>query len=531
MGLKAKHMVWHIFKKDWKLLWQLVVGLAAIHLTTAWIIFRTQFGAEYSLSSLLELFMASGYLGTACLIAVVVHQDALPGVRQDWLTRPVRRRDLLLAKFLFVLLFVQGPVILGDLVVALADGFSLTKSLVAATARGIFFLLGFTLPVLAFASLTSQFAEAVVGGLGAFLGIAGFIGLSDTFREAGLFDPTKDTGISWVPASGRFALLLVGASAVLVVQYYRRKTLAGRGLLVGVILLCLMTEYLPWQAAFAIEHGLSKNPGAGSGIMIAFEPRLGKARSPSGLSLNDAAASLLLRRFRRDTDTAVYLPLRISGLAPDVVLKGDRGEVRVVDPDGHATRLGPAEELEVFNDGTRSGDAQIYHAVHVRGDLYEHLKDRPVRLEIDYSLTLMRLLSAHAVPALNGEQRIEGVGWCKTRMNNAGTAILFGCLEAGRTPHCGSVFLENVTTRRRNPMVSDCDPDYAPYFGDSFIYDAMGRFGATLPFRDATGLTHYPVDGERLPDSHVVLRAYEAADHFSRRLVVPEIRLKDWQAE
>jgi hypothetical protein len=59
----------------------------------------------------------------------------------------------------------------------------------------------------------------------------------------------------------------------------------------------------------------------------------------------------------------------------------------------------------------------------------------------------------------------------------------------------------------------------------------MGRFGATLPFRDAAGLTHYPVDGERLPDSHVVLRAYEAADHFSRRLVVPEIRLKDWQAE
>jgi hypothetical protein len=524
-------MVWHIFKKDWKLLWQLVVGLAAIHLTTAWIIFRSQFGAYNGLSSLLDLFMASGYLGTACLIAVVVHQDPIPGVRQDWLTRPIRRRNMLLAKFLFVLLLVQGPVILGDLAVALADGFSPRYSLVAAAGRGVFFLLGFTLPVLAFASLTSHFAEAVVGGLGAFLGIAGFIGLSVTFREAGLFDPTRDTGISWVPASGRFALLLVGASAVLVVQYYRRKTLAARGLLAGVILLCLMTEYLPWQPAFAIEQRLSKNPGAGSGIAIAFEPSLGKARSPSGLSLNDQSAALLLRRFRRDTDTAVYLPLRISGLVPDVVLKGDRAEVRVIDPNGRATRLGPAEDLEVFNDGTRSSATRIHHAIHIRGDLFERLKDSPVRLEIDYSLTLMRLSSAHAVPALNGEQRMKDVGWCKTRMNDAGTAILFGCLEAGRTPHCGSVFLETVTTGRRNPMVSDCDPDYAPYFGSFFVYDAMGRFGVDLPFRDPTGLTHYPVDGPLLPNSRVVLRTYEAEDHFSRRLGVPEVRLKDWQAE
>jgi hypothetical protein len=59
----------------------------------------------------------------------------------------------------------------------------------------VFFLLGFTLPVLALASLTSHFAEAVVGGLGVFLGIAGFIGFSDTFREAGLFDPTFNTGV------------------------------------------------------------------------------------------------------------------------------------------------------------------------------------------------------------------------------------------------------------------------------------------------------------------------------------------------
>jgi hypothetical protein len=523
-------MVWHIFKKDWKLLWHFVVGLAAIHVTTAWVILSSQFGAHNSLRSLLDLFIVSGYLGTACLVAVVVHQDAIPGVRQDWLTRPIRRHDLLLAKFLFVLLLVQGPVILSDLAVAVADGFGLRQSLVASASRGVFFLLGFTLPVLAFASLTSHFAEAVVGGLGVFLGIAGFIGFSDTFREAGLFDPTFNTGVFWVPASARFALLLIGTSTVLLVQYYRRKTFLGRGLLAGVVLLCLMTQYLPWQAAFAIERRLSEKPGAGSGVVIAFDPSLGRAASPSGLSLNDETATRLLRRLRRDSDTAVYLPLLISGLDPDVVLKGDRTEVRVIDLDGRTTRLGPAEELEVFNEGTLSSDKKIHHAIHIRGDVYERLKDKPLRLEIDYSLTFMRLSGAHAVPALDGEGRMQGVGWCKTRMNDAGTAILLGCLEAGRIPHCASVFLENVATGRRNPMISDCDPDYAPYFGSDFIYDAMGRFGVDLPFRDPAGLTHYPVDGPLLPASRVVLRTYEAEDHFSRRLVGPEIRLRDWQA-
>jgi hypothetical protein len=483
------------------------------------------------MGSFLELFMVSGYLGTACVIAVVVHQDAIPGVRQDWLTRPIRRRDLLLAKFLFVLLLVQGPVMVGDLAAALADGFSLSQSLEASAARGVFFLLGFTLPLLAFASLTSHFAEAVVGGLAVFLGIAGFIGLSDTFRDAGLFDPTRNTGISWVPASARYALVLVGASAVLGVQYYQRKTVAARSLLTGVILLCLLTQYLPWQAAFAIEQRLSANPGAGSGVLIAFEPSVGRARSPSGLSLTEHQAASLSWRVHRDTDMRIYLPLRVSGLAPDVVLKGDRAEVRVIDADGSAIKLGPAEDLELFHEGKRGSEEQIYHPIHLRRDLYDRFKDKRVRLGIDYSLTLLRLSSAHAIPALNGDQRMPSVGWCRTRMNDAGTAILLECLEAGRTPHCGSVFMENVTSGRRNPMISDCDPDYAPYFGSNFVYDAMGRFGVELPFCDPTGLAHYPVDGPLLPASRLVLRTYDAQDHFTRRVVTPEIRLSDYQGE
>jgi hypothetical protein len=59
----------------------------------------------------------------------------------------------------------------------------------------------------------------------------------------------------------------------------------------------------------------------------------------------------------------------------------------------------------------------------------------------------------------------------------------------------------------------------------------MGRFGRNLPFHDPTGLAHYPVDGSQLAESQVVLRSYQPLDHFIRRLVIPEIRLKDWNQD
>ena len=58
----------------------------------------------------------------------------------------------------------------------------------------------------------------------------------------------------------------------------------------------------------------------------------------------------------------------------------------------------------------------------------------------------------------------------------------------------------------------------------------MMRFGIGLPFHDISGLAQYPVDGSQLAESQVVLRTYKPLDHFTRRLVIPEIRLKDWES-
>ena len=56
----------------------------------------------------------------------------------------------------------------------------------------------------------------------------------------------------------------------------------------------------------------------------------------------------------------------------------------------------------------------------------------------------------------------------------------------------------------------------------------MRRFGVAVPFRDPAGLGHFPVNGPLLREARVVMRIYRAEDHFTRQVVIPDIRLRDW---
>lgn len=61
--------------------------------------------------------------------------------------------------------------------------------------------------------------------------------------------------------------------------------------------------------------------------------------------------------------------------------------------------------------------------------------------------------------------------------------------------------------------------------------DNVAHFGVNLPFRDKTGCAKFPVDGIQLPHSCVVIRMYEPEAHLKCSLFIPDIYLKDWQAQ
>jgi hypothetical protein len=345
-------------------------------------------------------------------------------------------------------------------------------------------------------------------------------------RAHGTLDPLPWSGVGWVGETARFVLVVAAAITVLGLQYFRRKTLISRFLVVLFGFMILLTQFLPWKPAFAIEQKLSPKPNAGTAAVVAFDFGLGKFRSPSGLR----ASSEQGQRYNVGEHSSVFLPLEVAGIHTDAFLLTDRVEVRFINMDGKIAFHGIGEEVEVAREGPNPVEEPIHQEIQVPTSVYRDIKDQPVRAQVDYSLTLFGLRGSYSIPALGGDERMPGFGWCQTKMNEAETAVELRCMQPGKGPTCATLFLENKATGERNPLRSSCRGDYSPYSG-WYTGDNMAHFGTNIPFRDSSGLAKFPVDGPQLPQSRVVIRVYEPEDHFTRSLTIPEIRLKEWEAQ
>ncbi len=519
-------MVWHIFKKDWKLTWVFVLVVSVVHWIDSAIMYKLGlFGEDPMLEMLADAVPMLAFFGSMFLIGAIVHLDSIPGVRQDWLVRPISRRDLVVEKFFFVVLMVNGPIFAEVLLQGLANKFSLRLSLAAAMWQVAFLFFAFTLPLFSFASVTRNMTQAFIFGCSCGFLMVGFSTIAGYLngRAHGTLETISWSAIGWVGETGRFALSVVAATVILGLQYFRRRTLFSRCMVLLFGVAILATQFIPWRAAFAIEQKLSPKPGAGTSAMVAFDPELEKFRSPSGLGASTDQG----RRYNLGEHTSVFLPLQVAGTHRDAFLLTDFVEVRLIERGGKVAFHGRGESLEFANEGPNSS---TYQEIQVPASVYRDIKDRGVRTEIDYSLTLFGLKESYSIPALGGDERMPGFGWCETKMDEAETVVELRCMQPGKGPTCATLFLENTVTGQRNPARSSCHGDYSPYSG-WYFGDNMAHFGANIPFRDASGLAKYPVDGPQLPNSRAVIRVYEPEDHFTRSLVIPQIKLKDWEAQ
>ena len=95
-------MIWHIFRKDVRLLWPLATPVAALQLLNAGLLIGGGRFARSSMGAMSDLGWVSNIvlpgvalLGLVVLVMAVIQQDRLPGTTQDWLTRPIPRSRLL----------------------------------------------------------------------------------------------------------------------------------------------------------------------------------------------------------------------------------------------------------------------------------------------------------------------------------------------------------------------------------------------------------------------------------------------------
>ena len=522
-------MIWHIFKKDWKLLWPFVAAVAGIWWVASLVLFRIGFslGVDPVLSQLGIWMPIAAVFCSLFLVVAIAQTEAIPGVRQDWLVRPITRGDLLWEKLLFALLAVGGPIFAANLFEELGRGFALRSAVSGAGWEALFFCVFLVLPLFALASVTHNMSEAFIfGGVCAL--VFGFLFiLSDQVDRSsrGMLMPVPYSGVGWTAVVLRVTVVVVSAAAILWVQYFHRKTQASRILLGTSAALVLCIQLLPWKPAFAIEQHFSRKPVSGTAITIAFDPSQRKFETTFGATL-----AFDLDRFTGEQEAQVFVPLLVEGIGTDSILISDYADLRISGRGGRAIFHGTGQKLEVDEEGRNFPGRPVYQEIAMPLTSLMREKNQPVQLQIAYSLTLFHLAQSYAIPALNGAERMPVLGSCETRLNNTGTTVALRCLEADMPPACVTAFLENSATGARNPTRPVCRSEYEAYRVPP-MPDALGHFVANLPFRDALGLAKYPVDGTQLADSRVVIRVYEPVDHFTRTLAIPNIRLGDWEAQ
>jgi hypothetical protein len=196
------------------------------------------------------------------LIARVIHAEAIPGYNQFWITRPYRWQSLFGAKVLFVLFFMDLPLLAAQIYAIVAHDFSLSSSLPGLLWSQALYILCLFLPVMCLASLTS--------GLIPFL-LTEFIVVAEVFIAQGVvygrftwnqFLPGAKPGpaaMEWVRDFIVMAIVVAFASVVLYSQYRTRDSAKGRKTAVlGVATAAVVFLFLPWPAMMSIQAALSR---------------------------------------------------------------------------------------------------------------------------------------------------------------------------------------------------------------------------------------------------------------------------------
>jgi hypothetical protein len=306
-----------------------------------------------SIVTLDGLILAALPLSCWLLVTSLIQQEPAVGDRQYWLTRPFNRTDLLAAKALFLVTFVLAPVFVCQALMLAQMPQPPGLDVAALLAKQAFFLAWYVLPIAAMAAVTRNLGEAFLGSLIVLLGYSLFLSV-----------PVRSgwNGLLWIREILTAAIALGGGAVVIYLQYTRRRTILGRGVLAGVLLFVGATLALPpVQAAFRVQSWFSSQPVDPNAVRISFDDR------------HDAAGKPVFD----SPSVGLRIPLRVEDVPPGLEIIADW--VSLESP----WRSGWSGLVYL----SRKPDWSIQLAI--PASAYQPFKDAPVRLRGSLDLTLI----------------------------------------------------------------------------------------------------------------------------------------------
>jgi hypothetical protein len=501
----------HIFKKDVRhLRFEIAIAISVVA-AFAFIEARRAFWlvdpqANRTAAATLVMFLLP--LAWWTLIGRVIHDEALPGDRQFWITRPYSWHGLLGAKILFVLAFINLPMLLAHAVIIRAYGLPLGAAIPGLLWSQLLLTVVFLLPVFALSAVTKNFVQLIVAVLApaviallfaiAVPGIA--LGGFPT-RNVGAAMAGYSAGYEWVKFYILFLIISAGGSAIPLWQYRRRGAFIGRCFAgATVIFVVIVMMYLPWTTTFRIQSWLVK-----------------QHMDISAVHANFVLDDKLLARVMRDNDDfmRVNLPIRITGLPPDVTAQVEGLSGEFDSPDGSIRGIYQTPSPYFFNMGQHfSLSATLDNA------FYKQVKDEPITVRGTLYLTVYGRRQSTRVPIDDSSVSVPRVGVC----------------SASQTPN-RRVYFAICTSAFRFPpaLVSYRFLESASDLGKSEMPVSQRRRISYSPFPADVGISpinqDYAFTSSRIPWEQAAVDTIEPLDHIKLKFEVNGLRLGDFELD
>ena len=384
------NQTWTIFRKDCRHHWpEIVTSLAVLALfcyleVRDW--HRQSFafdGGIFSWRFLYGMSVALVLISWMFLIVRIVQSESLVGDRQFWITRPYDWKQLLLAKVLFVLVFINVPLLVADIFLLVRAGFHPFAYIPGLLWMQVMWWFLLLLSTMALASVTATLAHMLLALLLVVLYMIGMIALSQAI-------PNADA-----PASDDWQGLLFIATAIAVVflQYSYRKTILSRWLIVA---LCAVLTF-----------GLVITPYVS---LIAADYPLAKADSFLQLSLSDSSTADSSYVPFDDGLISIRMPLVLSAIPAGTFVKLNGMVVTLTNASGFHWDSG----WKVQSDSLFPERKNVSLSFQVKSAILEKLKSTPFHAQVMLAFTVYRDMNLRQFVVPNGEFYLPGLGLCRT---------------------------------------------------------------------------------------------------------------------
>jgi len=380
----------HIFKKDTRHLRIEILVVSAVIAVFAYLgahshpILNQYASPIDRLSSVYELLLP---LAWWYLIAAVVQEEPVPGERQFWITRPYSRISLLGAKTLFILMFLNLPMLLADCIILLARGFEPWSYLPGMLFRQLILFIVWFLPFAALAAITANLKQFVL-----LLLMLPLVYIVSILVGAPLF-LFYWGGAEWIPIS---ALILVGFAAtftVLQIQFAKRRTTLARGIALCAFPLALVVPPLfPRTTAYDLQFALSHPQTDEPAVTLVLDPT---RRRPVDLMTGGEPGTV-----------EIDIPVRAKEVPEKMDLVADHLAISIRTSDGKSWSVPGRNWLFPARNG------QLWLKLHVDSTVFEQTKNSDVTLRMSSYLTLLG--GHHITPVQLGRTSTEvpGMGRC-----------------------------------------------------------------------------------------------------------------------